>query len=209
MGKKRAEAAGCVLLDRYAPEGLISLGFAGGLRPGLRPGALVVLERVSLREEPGQTEAAPHFDADPALVRQAVKALGGAGLSRTSGLGLTSLRVVGNAGEKQQLGRLTGALTVDLEGYWLAALCRARGVPFLAVRAILDATETTLPPFITAQGDSGIGSRWGLMSGLAQPWWLPRLVSLWQAMRVAQTSLAEFAAALLGWSALAERGAQS
>jgi adenosylhomocysteine nucleosidase len=46
---------------------------------------------------------------------------------------------------KAQCARETGALAVDMESATVAAFCREKGVPFLALRAISDTAGDSLP----------------------------------------------------------------
>jgi hypothetical protein len=54
--------------------------------------------------------------------------------------------VLGTAAAKAALGA-TGALAVEMESGALAAAARARGIPFAALRVVLDAAGEALPAF--------------------------------------------------------------
>ena len=51
---------------------------------------------------------------------------------------ISAEKVITNSAEKKALNQLYGADVVDMESYWIGKVCRERGVPFLAVRAISD-----------------------------------------------------------------------
>jgi adenosylhomocysteine nucleosidase len=56
-------------------------------------------------------------------------------------------------GEKRALAR-PGALAVDMESYPIARAAAELGVPWLAVRAIVDPLASSLPPFTRKQSPS-------------------------------------------------------
>jgi hypothetical protein len=71
---------------------------------------------------------------------------------------VTAPSIISAPAEKQDLGRQTGAVAVDMESHWVARVVSERGLPFLAVRAISDAQEEFLPPFhqvLDADGNPG------------------------------------------------------
>jgi adenosylhomocysteine nucleosidase len=106
------------------PALLISAGFAGGLQPGLKAGALILGENYS----------------DPAVVSS---------LSLEDGWRVgcvtTADGILERAEDKRLLGMRTGCLAGDLETAHLARVCAARRVPLLSVRCISDAVESDLP----------------------------------------------------------------
>jgi adenosylhomocysteine nucleosidase len=145
-------------------DGLISFGLAGGLDPALRPGDLLV---------PGQvlTEAG-EFTADPDLAG----AFGGLTGHRIWG----GTAVAATAADKQALFRGTGAAAIDLESGAVAQVARARGVAFIAVRAICDGADRDLPDAaLVALGSAGgIGLLRVLGSVLRHPGQVPALLTL-------------------------------
>jgi adenosylhomocysteine nucleosidase len=111
---------------------LVSFGIAGGLAPGLRPGALVVAD--SVLAEGG---ALP----PPLSLREAAAARHGV----TLGPVLAGSAAAASAWEKARLHRAGGALAVDLETAIVARVAAAAGIPYLVVRAIADPAERDLP----------------------------------------------------------------
>lgn len=114
------------LLARGKPAGLVIVGYAGGLQPELRPGTLVLAERV--RDAQGEVPL------EGELVRRAARLLPEA---RVGPL-FTDTKLTPKE-EKAALAEK--ALAVDMETSLLARELRAQGIPFLAARVILDALE--------------------------------------------------------------------
>lgn len=114
------------LLARRKPKGVVVVGYAGGLRPELRPGSLILADRVG--------DAQGEVSLDQELVRRAAQALPGA---RVGPL-FTDTRLTPKE-EKALLAEV--ALAVDMETALLARELAAQGVPWLAARVILDAVE--------------------------------------------------------------------
>ena len=108
---------------------MVSFGLAGGLDPEVRPGDLLVPAWVMHQ---GQT-----FAADPKLGH----CFGGL----TGHKLLAGSSVIAEAGAKQALHRDTNAHAVDLESGAVAQVAAANQVPFVAVRAICDPVERSLP----------------------------------------------------------------
>ncbi len=118
-------------------EALLSFGLAGGLDPALPPGHLVVANAVI--GEDG-TRAA----TDDAWRDRLVAEIGPEGVS-VAALAAAAGPVVSVA-EKRRLAAATGAVAVDMESLPVAAVARAAGIPFLAVRAVADPAGRAIPP---------------------------------------------------------------
>jgi adenosylhomocysteine nucleosidase len=125
-------------LAEHRPSVVVSCGFAGGLDPALSPGDLVLATAV--RCAGGDALAAPE-----SLRKVAAAALQGSPRCAQGEL-VCSTTVAASAGEKRAL-RGTGALAVDMESYPVAQAAREAGVPWLALRAIVDPVDSTLPAF--------------------------------------------------------------
>ena len=125
VGPAAARQAAEAVTRRDPPTGLVFAGFCGALRPGLAVGDVVVAAEVV-------DEAGGFFACTDV----------GQGRTRL----LTADRLIGDPAEKQALGWRHVADAVDMESAAVAAVCRARGVPFLAVRAVSDALDTPLSP---------------------------------------------------------------
>ena len=127
--------------ERLLAEGagaLVSFGIAGGLDPALVPGDLVLADRISLPDG-GRIATAAGWRG-----HWAARA-GDAGLRTLGGTLAGSPRVVTPAADKRRLFETSGACAVDMESHAVARVAEAAGVPFLAVRAIADPADSSLP----------------------------------------------------------------
>ncbi|MCG7361835.1 hopanoid-associated phosphorylase [Roseomonas sp. ACRSG] len=160
-------------LDRLAPtaSGIISIGIAGALAPGLQPGDWVVAEAV-LGDETIATDAAWTARLAAALPRARL----GTMLGRDA--------MAAEAAEKAVLHRATGALTVDMESHVAARVARRHGLPLAVARVVSDAAGRTLPPAaqVGMRPDGGVDLPAVLRALARAPWQLPALVRTgWEA----------------------------
>jgi adenosylhomocysteine nucleosidase len=161
MGRQRAERALDVVLQRYTPSAVLSLGFCGALAAKLRAGDLVICSQLlALLTMPSPLRPAPPvglLNCDNRLVARALRVemplnWGVRLLSprrRAHPVGGGCLTVPSAASHRQVKEWLswnfTGAV-VDMESFWLGSLAQEAGVPFLAVRAVSDPLTESLPP---------------------------------------------------------------
>lgn len=189
-GPALARRTAADLLEALSPALLLSLGVAGGLSRELEPGALVaartVVSETGGRAEPdsrwlGRALAVP--GVVPGTLLSAERILGSAAGKRSARAGLPGER----------------AAVVDLEAFALAAAARARGVPFLAVRAVSDGADEDLPlDFESCRDREGRIQRWKVIGrALAHPRSIPRLAGLRRRVVEGAERLAAFAAGLL------------
>jgi adenosylhomocysteine nucleosidase len=138
-------AAQAIATER--PRLVISCGFSGALAPSLASGDLVLAS--SVREDGGESIAV----AKP-LLRAARQALGEAQeTAPAEGEILCTTRVAATRDEKRALAR-PGRLAVDLESWPAARAAEQAGIPWLAIRVVLDRLDADLPPFTrTAHGN--------------------------------------------------------
>ncbi|MFL5312192.1 MAG: hypothetical protein ACJ79H_17300 [Myxococcales bacterium] len=119
------------------PRLVVSCGFSGGLDGALSAGDLVLA--TVIRSADGGTLAAPE-----SLRHAAAAALDG--LRCVQGELFCAATVAAAQEEKRLLAR-SGALAVDMESYPVAHAASEAGVPWLALRAIVDPLGSSLPPF--------------------------------------------------------------
>jgi adenosylhomocysteine nucleosidase len=188
MGGAAAAQAASALIAHGA-SALASFGLAGALDPALMPGAVFL--PATIVDENGRTlETAPQWRERFARALSALQPL-------AAGRLLHSTRVVASVAEKAALLLSSGAAAVDMESFAVAQVACARGVPFLAVRVIVDGAVDSLPSSLSAAADGSGQLRLGrLMGAVARsPAQLADLLRLAQRYRAASRSLAAIARA--------------
>jgi adenosylhomocysteine nucleosidase len=156
------------VLDRLAAsmDGIISIGIAGGLAPGLPVGRWVVASAVHDGRQARPTD--PDWSAWLASrLPQAER-----------GLVLGVDAVVALAAQKAELHRTSGALAVDMESHVAARIAVRHRLPFVAARVISDAAHRTLPPAarVGMRRDGRVDLPAVLRSLFAKPGQLPALI---------------------------------
>jgi 4-hydroxy-3-methylbut-2-enyl diphosphate reductase len=135
MGRQRSRAAAGALMNQPG-DGLLVLGFCGGLDEESRPGDVVVADEVSAADD--EDHDARPIPCDGAGELAAVVA--GRGLRVRRGPIVSVARLA--LGERRAQLHARGAIAVDMESAWLAA--GARGRPFGVVRVVLDSPSHEL-----------------------------------------------------------------
>jgi adenosylhomocysteine nucleosidase len=160
----RLEAA----LDQLASgmAGIISIGIAGALEPGLRLGHWVVADAVRDAGETVPTD----LEWTDRLARRLPRA--------AKGLLLGVDVLVATAAQKATLHRAIGAVAIDMESHIAARIARRHSLPFVSARVISDAAHRTLPPAarVGMRRDGRMDLSAVLKSLFAAPWQLPALI---------------------------------
>ena len=161
LGIDLGEVIRCgVGLRRWAPPAdsspaLITCGLAGGLRPDLQPGTVVIAEAVAL-------EGGEPVVCDPGWVRALVTGARACGHEPAVGPVLTARRPVVGAARRTWAQR--GFLAVEME----TALLAPSGAPLGSLRVILDAPSREMSSKWAAPGRAVLDPRrWGEMLWLA------------------------------------------
>ena len=158
IGAKRAQIAAKALLEQGAMA-LVSWGTAGGLVPELSPGCLV-LPRTIL------TVGRSAYAADP-LWHERVWDRLKEKVNLHVGLLAESTAVLVSRKDKEALFSRTNAIAVDMESAAVAAVATHARVPFIAIRAISDTVDASLPLIALKAFDKfGQWNRWKLLRGL-------------------------------------------
>jgi adenosylhomocysteine nucleosidase len=118
---------------RQGAAGIISFGIAGGLASDLYAGDWVIGSGVQSGGE--------LYPADQRWAQNLLEALPGAMHAQIVGANAP----VAHSSEKRQLHERTGAVAVDMESHIAAGIAAAKGIPFAACRAIIDAAHRDLP----------------------------------------------------------------
>ncbi len=201
----------------HQPRGLLMLGFAGAVAPGLETGDIVLSSRyyrlrpdenhhfVPLRNEPQSSVvrdevrpivvdswvAAKEFLAPaPQLWQCAVAAVRTMDKRVVFADSLTSNDLVTTPAAKQAIGRRYPASSVNMEDYWVASVAQDAGVPFVSARVILDPAHQALPGYLLRMAGSRTKA---LLSLVATPWRIPTLLGLARQVWIAQRVLTSFA----------------
>lgn len=128
VGRAAAADAAGQLITGHRPRLLITAGFAGGLDPDLRRGAVVRPGSVCV---PGSPVRFP---------------LATAAASPTPPVTIVTVdRIVADAASKRALAAATGAQLVDMETFAVAEVAAAAGLDCAAVRVISDEAGESLP----------------------------------------------------------------
>jgi adenosylhomocysteine nucleosidase len=120
-----------------APEMVIGAGVVGALSYGLRPGDIVLADRV-IHKQNDDAEALHVAAVHETHLRDVGRYLKVAGLDYSTGALLTSHRVLVSGDEKRRAKDETGAIAVDMETAALAVETASRGLPFAVLRTVLD-----------------------------------------------------------------------
>lgn len=187
VGPRRSGAAlEAVLGDaKRRPEGILMLGVAGALDPGMETGGLVVAESYVLDAEEGVDNIAP----DSEMMELAETAAAGLRMPVSRGRSLTVDRLISNSRERRQLRERYGTSSVNMEDHAVATAAGTAGVPFLSVRVILDTARQRLPGYLPglSKGRSAI-----FTEVVLKPWRIPTLIKLRSQMDLCESVLARF-----------------
>ncbi len=167
----------------YRPKLVLSAGFSGALRPGLRVGDLVLATEVADLE--GNRWPAPWpGELPPGEWRPPL----------TRGRLLTVPGLAGTPGAKRALGERHDALAADMETAAVARLCQKHEVPFGCLRVISDDWDTPLSSQLVGVLRGGRVAPLRLAAALARR---PGLVGeLWRLARQTRTAARQLAQAL-------------
>lgn len=135
VGAKNVRRFFSLLDQKIIPlNGMISSGYAGGLRAGLRPGSIVSTSFVI------DSAAGIGYKASE-LVRT-----GDLGLKCETGTALTVNGVFGRKEKEALLEKHPGALFIDMESSAVLQEAKNRNIPCQIIRAVSDSLESELPP---------------------------------------------------------------
>jgi hopanoid-associated phosphorylase len=121
------------LADAHACRGILSFGIAGGLDPGLPPGACVLADAV--------VDGEGRLPVDEGWLLSLRASLPGAMVGALAGVSCP----VTDAHAKASLRRRSGACAVDMESHLAALAARRHGLPFAALRIVADPAHRGIP----------------------------------------------------------------
>jgi adenosylhomocysteine nucleosidase len=147
IGAESARRATEAAIALYEPELVLSVGFAGALDPGLKVGEIFSPSRV-------------------------IDARDGSSVETVTGDGvLVSAATIAGVEQKVKLAESYGARAVDMEAAAVARGAHARGVRFMAVKAISDESTFVMPSLDRFVDRDGQFRESAFAASLAaQPW---------------------------------------
>jgi len=184
-GSAAAARAARTLIDAGA-RALASWGLAGGLDPALTAGAVVLPSEVISTDGTGFATA-PDW-------RERCRAAIAVERSVSGGKLLSSAQAIHSVEAKAAAFRATGAAAVDMESFAVARVAAMEGLPFIALRVIVDTAQDALPRAVMAASRSGRLHIGRLIAALAlTPADIAPLIRLAQRYRAAQRALVAIA----------------
>jgi adenosylhomocysteine nucleosidase len=185
-GISNAQAAAEQLVEQGATR-LVSWGCAGALDDRLKPGDLVLADKLIAQD---RSELCINVNWHGHCVKHLTQ-----DLPVITGYVIESAHIVSDSQEKHQLHTATGALAVDMESIAIAKVALSNALPFIAIRAIVDPANMDLPKAIAyAANDEGDIQLMRLLAFIARhPSELSGLVRLGFAFNAAQSTLKRIA----------------
>ena len=186
IGPKAARSAAQRLIDAGATA-LVSWGLAGGLDPDLEAGAVCVPREVIAADGSRLCTARSWQESLSSCVP--------AGRRVDNDALLTAEYALETPAAKRAARRATGACAVDMESSAIAQVAEAHGVPFIAVRVIVDTARDGVPRAVAGASRAGKLRTGRLVLGLMRsPLQIASLLRLARRYRVALRSLQAVAA---------------
>jgi adenosylhomocysteine nucleosidase len=137
------------LLQKYGVDALVSFGVAAALDPSLTPGDLVLPEAILSEDKIGTGTEAGAESEENRLVNQEwrnrIQRQLSSQLTIVGGTLVTSQVPLTSREAKLELGKATGACAMDMESADVAGVAAKAGIPFIAIRAIIDPVEFSPP----------------------------------------------------------------
>lgn len=195
MGAQAARTA-AEGLCQHGVTALVSFGVAGALDTNLKPGDLVLPDAIDDGEQ---------FSVNMAW-RNRLQQLLPADIPVVNGILANSAVPLTNEKAKRDLAQVTGACAVDMESGAVAKVAAAAGIPFIAVRAIIDPIQFSPPQALlpAVYPDGGVNPMRLLALLLKRSVHLSTLMQMGTGMRAARKTLSRVVQ-----SAGAELGSQT
>lgn len=138
VGKVRAASATQALIDRHRPDLLLNIGTAGGLRPEVKIGDIVVTTRQYQHDSQLWERYTAECDRE---LSDLVYSRLAASYRVHRGNGCAGDRFVSALDAKQQLAAQFDAYCVDMESAAIADTCAANQIPCCIIRSISDSLQ--------------------------------------------------------------------
>ena len=147
VGKVFSSTAAALMIAEYKPEGIVSIGVAGGAKP-LRQCDIVIAEKTVQHDydasadglERGRVHSfdSPYFKCDDGLVKSFDEVLTKLGYEHKIGITATGDCFVGDNKKAADIVETFGACAFDMESAAINQVCVYQGVKFSSLRAISD-----------------------------------------------------------------------
>jgi adenosylhomocysteine nucleosidase len=149
---RAAAAAAARRLVLAGASALASFGMAGGLDPTLICGAVLLPDEVIAGDDAGSPSAVCETSRE---WRRRLRAALPDSCIACGGKLLTSERPIGHPDGKADVWRSSGAAAVDMESAAIAQVAGQAGLPFVALRVIVDTAGDELPAAVIAASGAG------------------------------------------------------
>ena len=193
LGKQRIETATRFILKHFRVNAIISLGFAGALTSELRAGDIIICSTLYYcngRIHQGLESESLSSDAN--LLELTTRTLESSGTRFCCGSSVTVPQMLSNPESREKLYRISRAHIADMESYWVARIASEEQVPFVAIRAVSDTSQESLPPFDQILADDGSWLRGKAFSYfILHPQDLLKLPGLYSSSRTARKNLTQ------------------
>ena len=197
VGRKRAQNATQQVIDKFNPEVVISMGYAGALTEGLNVGDLFVASTI-LSPESDSTSFEMDDPKNLKWLELAKKTPPPENVKLKIGRLITVDMVVHTPKAKKELGSRFRAEAVEMETLEIALLARVNKIPFLSIRVISDAVNHELidcSSFLDSDGElSKLRAGWYV---LTHPKSLKNAFSLRSNTQIATQNLTDFISRLI------------
>ena len=202
LGRTRAQRAASYVIEQYRPAVVVSAGFSGAVREGLKPGDIFICDRLLGVDGPPVMWRADGAGERPPTDVNAIEILVTGGANKLEGFqtgGCLSVpELVSTAPMKAWIGNEFQVAVVDMESYWVNERCAEYGTPHLTVRSVFDPVDQDLPGFIReAASESNLRRLGRAMKHVAtKPSEAANLLSLASQSKAASASLGRFLSSL-------------
>lgn len=180
MGAQAARAA-AEGLRQHGAAALVSFGVAGALDSDLKPGDLILPDVIHVGEQLPVTTA----------WRNRLQQMLPVDITAVNGILANSAVPLTGEKAKRDLAQATGACAVDMESGAIAEVAAVAGIPFIAVRAIIDPLQFSPPQALLSAvyPDGGVNSMRLLALLLKRSVHVNTLLQMGAGMRAARKTL--------------------
>ncbi len=168
---------------------VILTGVAGALTDRLEIGDVVLGDRLMIGLGDNE-QAARAIEVPTDYFELASSALDAAGIGYARGPILTVKYPLATAADKRLAGAVTGAIAVDMETAVIAFEAAARGIPFVAMRTIMDTVEHDLAGAAFADENGKVRPLKAAVALARNPAMVPGIIRLVRNLRKASEAMA-------------------